>query len=1313
MNGKRDFYRKAYLKGYPKKGSIQFPEPPSAPESLWYPILSAVPTVAMILSIIMSMKMSGNIPIYLIIMCIGFIASPAMTIARYISNLLKYQNEKEYWQTEIDKAFRIYNEESDKSRRLLKESFKFSVKSSSGAFVDSSLQYLEIADKMPPFLWNALSGDGDYAQGYIGTYNAETFFQAQISKGIKILDKECKNKWDEIQESIQKVVANTPFIYDFIKHPALGICGNYRLSSELINSLVINMAIRHGYDCMKIALISNKENLEKNYSYIKWLPHIWNSKNTRRMIALCEEDIYELENEISVYYHLPQREKNNMFLLCIVDDSSYLERKPLLRWINEKRFGTFLFSVFQKTDKEDLPSSCEHFLCISDNDKRADYYDGEVISYEEDGAMKGIPVFYDSIEADMALKIARKLASVQIMDTENTSDIPSMVYFLENENISSVKSFPIEREWNIPVSEVSACIGTGAENRKIILNFSDGINIHMIVIGTSGSGKSQFLISMVLDMMLHYSADEVNFVFMDFKGNAFSSAFAYALDTLPERTLIYPNHVAGSVSNIESDGEYQITRIRILLKKEISKRESLLSRATEMGLIREARIDLYQESYRNNRMENYEEFINLPELFIIADEFMELLETYSSIVSEFSMIARKGRSLGIHLILSSQKMGGRLSPQISANAGTRICFRVIDPSDSNEMIGTDDAYYIDSGMFGRGYLKSGTLLQEFQSPLSETPYAEHNAPLFGEVNDYGRIIENDSEKKHGYDVKSGITERQAVIQKVCESQKHSENKAMVVTEPLPETLDLKKFLESIKFTSGIPVGKTDNIYAQCYDTAEIDFRKGNWTVQGVSRCGKTSLLEVLLISSAYYYNNSDSNYHFFICDLQSTELKKYCRLRNVSGTFINSIELLIRLIYRLNEEICNRKKHNADQRNIVVIIDNYDYIVEKYEYILPELSELFSRGSKYRIYFIVSHSERIAGYQSRSVDFYNKVVMMQKNESDYSNFMNLRDIKTIRRVTGRGFITGDVVLEMQTFTLPYGEQAVQDIISDINTGIKRRFEMKIETLPEILPSREFIAMLDDLNNTDSEKFYAGISSRDIRPVAISLSEKRYIAVTCSDTQVRTDFIRTMLDIHINMDIWSGKNILIITRNSNFKRNLLSDFDSEGIGKRFYSYQKGEPVPDFCLLDLCDISDFDEERRLLAELESKPRIVITENFPVFYDDLCNIRHEAFFQDFIAYLMNIYLNTVGGAWINCISEADLRDKSDFLNCMIEARNYAVMLCEDELKNIHLGLGQLINERNLISIDTAFSGISLPTNQAWLRENGKYSRILCTEE
>lgn len=1306
MKGKREFYRKAYLKNYPKKGSISFPDPPSKlSESPFTIILSMLPAIAMGASIFLSVSRSSDgklqIPLYMIVMCIGFLTAPIVSVSRYFDSKKKYNKEKEYWESEIEKISGKYVAECEKSKKLLIGIFKPYM----GEKLTSQENYEKIAEDMPPFLWNSLPGDGDYAKAYIGTYTADVLFQAEVSKGVKILEKDVQAVWDEKKNLVQTMIANTPFIYDFMLYPALGICGG-KNTMQSINEIVINMALRHGYDRMKVALISNQKNFEENYAYIKWLPHIWNSRNTRRMIALCEEDIYELENEISDYYHLPQREQSSMFLLCIIDDFSYLEKKPLLRWINEKRFGTFLFSIFKGEKAAELPSSCEHYLCVSDKNMEANYFDSEVISYE-DNQLKGIYVQYDSCDKDSAEKITRKLASVKIMDTENTSDIPSKVNFLENEMIASVENFDISKEWKDYKDNITACIGTGSENRKVMLDFSDGINIHMIVIGTSGSGKSQFLISMVLDMMMHYSAEQINFVFMDFKGNAFSSAFSHKSES---GTLIYPNHIVGSISNIESDGEYQITRIRTMLKKEISRRENLLTQAVKNGKITEAKIDLYQKKFKSKGSTETVgdvEFVPMPELFLIVDEFMELLDSYGSIISEFNMIARTGRSLGIHLILSAQKMSGRLSPQISANAGTRICFRVIDPSDSVEMIGTDDACYIDSNMFGRSYFKSGITLKEFQSPLSDTAYTESTAPSFGEVDSYGKI----KETKYKETKEFKITQRQAVIGKICQTQEYIKEKIMVLTEPLPEMLDFEKNTKEITGdVSGFPIGKRDNIYSQCYDIAEINFQRGNWEVQGIARCGKTNLLIVLLLSAAYYSKNK---YSFFLCDLQSSELKKYCFLKNVSPQLIDNIERLTRLIYYLMDEIKRRKnKNNGEYDNTVIIIDNYDYIVEKYEYILPELSSLFTRGPKYNIWFVVAHTEKITGYQSKSVDFYNKVVMMQKTESNYSNLVDLRDVKRINRVPGRGFITGDTVLEMQTFTLPYNPTDEKELIKKVNEGFensKKHHEVKV--LPATLNIKDFNRYFE--SHTDNpNKFFVGISSLDLQPVSIPLFEKHYLAVTCSDAKFRIDFIKTFLQFHLKTSsIWRGKKILVVTKNDGLK-NMLEDIFIEN-----FSYSPGEEIPDICLLDLRDIrgkmknNDVEELDRVINELREEERIVITENIPDFYNDLEGAGREAFFNKFIGYFMNIYKNEFPGAWINCLTEADLNKRSEFLACKVEQRD-AEMLSQDEPKNLQLGIGQYISENKLLSIDIPYSGVSLPPNQAWLRENGRYSRVLCIE-
>ena len=272
--------------------------------------------------------------------------------------------------------------------------------------------------------------------------------------------------------------------------------------------------------------------------------------------------------------------------------------------------------------------------------------------------------------------------------------------------------------------------------------------------------------------------------------------------------------------------------------------------------------------------------------------------------------------------------------------------------------------------------------------------------------------------------------------------------------------------------------------------------------------------------------------------------------------------------------------------------------------------------------------------------------------------------------------------------------------------------MTVEPLPEQLPSRDFLAMLEE-TETYPENLYIGISSMEMKPVSVPIFEKRYLAVTCEDVRTRTQFIEHLILMHaVRRDSWKGQKFVIITQNASFRNILLNTYGIKSKSQILKEYVPDEPIPEGCLLNLCDIPSPDEQNRVLKELASERRIVITENFPSFYQILGKMKHEAFFQNFAEYFMNIYQNTVQGVWINCLSEVDLAPRNEFLLYQIENRGYAALLSEENMKNTQIGIGQRINERNLNSIDLEYISSSLPMNQAWVRENGKYFRILCPE-
>ena len=215
---------------------------------------------------------------------------------------------------------------------------------------------------------------------------------------------------------------------------------------------------------------------------------------------------------------------------------------------------------------------------------------------------------------------------------------------------------------------------------------------HGLVAGTTGSGKREILQSYILSRATFFHPYEVGFVIIDFKGGGMVNQFK----DLP--------HLIGAITNI--DGR-EITRSLLSIKAELRKRQELFAKA-EVN-----HVDAYIKKYKAGEID-----IPLPHLIIIVDEFAELKAEHPDFMKELISAARIGRSLGVHLILATQKPSGVVDDQIWSNSKFKLCLKVQNKEDSNEVIKTPLAAEIKEP--GRAYLQVGNneIFELFQSAYS-------------------------------------------------------------------------------------------------------------------------------------------------------------------------------------------------------------------------------------------------------------------------------------------------------------------------------------------------------------------------------------------------------------------------------------------------------------------------------------------------------------------------------------------------------------------------------------------------------------------
>lgn len=444
-----------------------------------------------------------------------------------------------------------------------------------------------------------------------------------------------KRTWEETDSSVQKMLKvfeqqafdgyPSPWLLDILQYQKILILkGNKQY--DLMMNLVIQTVCR--YELPVIFFFKDAES-EKQL-WMRRIPQVYD--NGRRLIAVNQSEFMQIAESM-------KQEK----CICFTDhmiDVSCMDHIHLIMMQDESR---------------EIP--CDLYLDADQGIYRdtVNLETGEFIFNDEnipvDEMFQGCPISFG--------------------DKKDHS-------FLSVHQASCVKDLHIEANWkqNHTDEHLCACIGLDQQNRRITLDLNERKDgPHGLVAGMTGSGKSEFLLNMILSLAVNYAPREVQFVLIDFKGGGAFSSLASSDHPLP--------HIAGCLTNLD---EMQMNRALVSFHIECERREKLFSEMSQITKTSIMNIKQYRKQWKKDSSLPY-----LSDLIIIVDEFAELKKLQPGFLNELVSLSRIGRSLGLHLILCTQKPGGVVNDQIWSNCSFKVCMKVADRQDSYEMLHHDRA----------------------------------------------------------------------------------------------------------------------------------------------------------------------------------------------------------------------------------------------------------------------------------------------------------------------------------------------------------------------------------------------------------------------------------------------------------------------------------------------------------------------------------------------------------------------------------------------------------------------------------------------
>lgn len=894
-------------------------------------------------------------------------------------------------------------------------------------------------------LFDRVSTDEDYLCIRLGNGKVESKREINYKKQEKLeIEDELQTMPEQIYNEY-KYLQNAPVVCDLKSVNAVGVIGNSKYRFEFLKNMVIDLVARHYHSDVKLFFIAKKEHKQKIH-WLRMLPHAYNDVIGTRNIV-CDDESKNLIFEY-LYTELTNRERSKYYdnnIIVFFYDEYGFKSHPISKFVDKAKDLGVTFVFFGKT-KAEIPVGCGYLISIEDQQKAS------FIDAQDKG--KTLAFTYPTISDAEASSIVEILAPVYTEEISLEGSLTKNISMFELLNIIAVDDIDLQQRWGTSqvFKSMSAPIGV-SKTGVVSLDLHDKAHgPHGLVAGTTGSGKSEILQTYILAMSTLFHPYEVGFVIIDFKGGGMVNQFR----KLP--------HLLGAITNI--DGK-EINRSLKSIKAELKKRQHLFAKA-EVN-----HIDKYIKKYKAKEVNE-----PLPHLIIIVDEFAELKAEQPEFMKELISAARIGRSLGVHLILATQKPSGQVNEQIWSNSRFKLCLKVQSQEDSNEVIKSPLAAEIKEP--GRAYLQVGNneIFELFQSAYSGESEKVDDSSVkeftIYSLTQSGKKIPVFVQKKK----KSGDgnrTQLDAIVQYVSEYCFRNRLRKLpdiclpslekVIDFPAKEALMTKT--ENIKVELGI-YDDPDNQYQGMYS---VDLTNENVMIIGSAQSGKTNLLQNMIRSISTKYTPKEVN--IYIIDFASMVLKNFESLNHVGGVVTSSEdEKLKNLMKLLYTEIEVRKEKllaagvssfaaykeagKDDLPQIVLMIDNLTALKELYFKEDDELLNLCREGLSVGISVVIANAQTAGiGYKYLS-NFACRIAMFCNDSNEYNSlFDHCRE--RIDDIHGRCIVDVDKEhLECQTFLAFQGEkefERVQEIgryIRETNEGNRGMMAQIIPVIPELL-----------------------------------------------------------------------------------------------------------------------------------------------------------------------------------------------------------------------------------------------------------------------
>lgn len=1061
-------------------GKIEIPGPPACPSKPQINWLSTLLPTGVTVAIAVTMALAFQNTMMMLY-------SLPMTVAGVVISIVNYFKGSKTYRKTLEERETAYLQKLDEVVADIKEKRDAQKKAMLLADPPPDECYAAVKARST-LLWCREPSDADFTSVRLGTGSVPFSVILDHPKEQLMEEDELRKKPAEIYRA-NSTIKRMPVRCNIRTSGVVGLIGTQAQTRTQLQNMIFHLTTHHC--CTELKLVCFYDEADQDeLSWLADLPHTHAAPQGESYLACTQERADELFRSFTETFKERKRDAQSNstygsdpsfmpFVIFVFFEPKLLKKAdPIIQYLfMEKGLGVGCLMAVQRMSQ--LPKECTEIIALSESG-------GEI--YNTDRASERQSFQPDEIPPSLLRSMGQAMQPLYCDEGIAASTLTKSYTFFQMLGVDSFAAYDLGRKWassDLLISPLAPSAPFGIlENGEQIFFSSpptgDNGGAHALLAGTTGSGKSEVLLTLILSLAICYPPNEVSFLVVDFKGDS----IAGKLTELP--------HVRGLITSLDGDA---LRRSLVSIGAENQKRLRLFKSYNESHPEEKKKIsDIrdYTRKYREGKVTE-----PLPHLFIVVDEFAEMKKQLPDVMDQFLSVAQIGRSLGVHLVLATQSPSGVVDSKIRANIFKQICLKVANTGESRDMISSDLAARIKDP--GRGYLKVDDNLQLFQSAYGG-----------------GKVLLPDGSES------TQLREAVDAIAAYCRA--HDVQKLPdIFCPPLPEQAPCPILTpqdgEERPFGS-IPIGLRDDPARQFVGEYSLNLFTRNTLVIGSQLMGKTNLLQAVLRGVAQMYTPEDVN--VYILDFASLFLKNFEALPHVGGVVtLQETEKIINLFRMLKEEVDRRR-----EKFMTLGVSTFASYRESGARDLPQILLLVDDLAAAKAYFPVDNDPLLAlcrdgltlgisvmatatqpvGGMTYLPTFANRLAFYNNDVSVYTTLLGHVAVKP-KELPGRCLVTVEnTAYECQSF-LAFDCQreieraeAIRSFCQERTLAAGGKHAVPIPFVPKEFSVTDAIRDYKDVFNEEG-RFMFGLDYSTVKPLSIKLSALGMFAICGRDEDV--------------------------------------------------------------------------------------------------------------------------------------------------------------------------------------------------------------------